>query len=499
MKNRTAVKLTCYFGAAILVFAMVAGLIFINLFERHTIDFHHTDLETRVKDVAQTLSKYEDATNNIEETGGHHNKREGKHESIGNTYSAYLQYINDMTLGDVWVVDRETEEITCGHGHAQVNYQDLPEGAEDLIQQVYQGQTAFSENFSSMMPEQMLTVGTPITDSSGEITGAVLLHSPVKGVANSVKEGARMLLLSLIVALLIVGIMAVVMSLKFTRPLNKMKDAAVLLSKGDYEVRTKVRQNDEIGELAETIDMLAGQLSLSAKEREHLEQMRRDFISNVSHELRTPVTAIRGSVEALCDGVITDETQIQEYHNQILAETIQLQRLVNDLLELSRLQNPNFTIEKEPFNLNEAVHDAIRSARRTATDKQIEITIDEDTPQYEFNGDYGRIRQMLLIILDNAIKFSSPGGRIEVTFLTNPEFFLTIRDYGRGITPEELPYIFDRFHKTRDPGNKKGTGLGLPIAKEIALRHHLTLTAESTPGSHTEFQFRFIPGSQSEE
>ena len=124
---------------------------------------------------------------------------------------------------------------------------------------------------------------------------------------------------------------AVLLSLKFTKPLNRMKDIAVRLADGDFSAVNALRQNDEIGELAATMDLLAVRLKDASQESSRLEQMRRDFISNVSHELRTPVTVLRGSLEAITDGIITEPAQIQEYQQQMLRESLHLQRLVDDL------------------------------------------------------------------------------------------------------------------------------------------------------------------------
>ena len=141
----------------------------------------------------------------------------------------------------------------------------------------------------------------------------------------------------------------------------------------------------------------------------------RDFVANISHELKTPVTVIRGSLEALCDEVVTDSEQIKSYHRQMLNESIYLQRLISDLLDLSKLQNIDFKIEKQELNLCDILSDAIRSAGHLANEKNIEIRQIFDAQSLEVAGDYGRLRQMFLIILDNAVKFSPAGSEINVS------------------------------------------------------------------------------------
>lgn len=174
-------------------------------------------------------------------------------------------------------------------------------------------------------------------------------------------------------------LISTLLSISFTKLLTKMKAVAIKLSNEEYNVKTYVEQNDEIGELAYTIDMLCEKLYISSKESENLEKMRRDFISNISHELRTPVTVIRGSLEALCDGILNEPKKISEYHNQMLSESIRLQRLVNDLLDLSKLQNSDFKLKMTPLNLIDILNSSIRSMKPIANKKGINIILNNTT------------------------------------------------------------------------------------------------------------------------
>ena len=257
--------------------------------------------------------------------------------------------------------------------------------------------------------------------------------------------------------------------------------------------------NDEIGNLAQTIDKLALQLFKSSKESEHFEKMRQDFIINVSHELRTPVTVIRGSMEALCDNIITEPERIDDYHHQILSESSHLQKLINDLIDLSKLQNTDFSIEKSPLSLYEIVNDASRSMKQPAGLKDIDITIkcNKNPDNYIFEGDYFRIRQMIIIILDNAIKFSYENTPIKInigkTLSENgtKEIKMDISNKGSGIADKDINNIFERFHKSEGENNKSGMGLGLAIAKQIALRHDIKISVSSIPEKETIFSFIF--------
>ena len=472
-KNKIALKLSSYFAIALLVFSIIIGSVFMVLFKNHTIAIHKNELATRATSIATTLSGYMDKGNSM---GG---------------YGAYMRFIGDIAGTDVWIVDEDLNLITGGTKKGMIsnkyNYSDLPENADTLIKEVFADQTAFSEDFSNILSELTLTVGTPIKNSNNKIIGVVLLHSPVNGINAAVSQGFTVLSISILVSLTLAFLLSIGFSITFTKPLRKMKNTALKLASGDYTAKNNINQNDEIGELSDTMDILANRLDMASRQSEGLEQMRKDFVSNISHELRTPITVMRGSLEALVEKIVTDPIQIENYHNQMLKETLFLQRLVGDLLDLSKLQNPDFIIDKQEISICDVIDDATRSASHIKDNKSIKINVDKDNESYIINGDYGRLRQMLMIVLDNAIKFSPENATVEVLFKNKT---ISIRDFGIGIPNEDLPYIFDRFYKSRSEQNKTGTGLGLAIAKQIADRHNIKLTAQSDDGHGAMFIFQ---------
>jgi signal transduction histidine kinase len=287
-------------------------------------------------------------------------------------------------------------------------------------------------------------------------------------------------------------LIAVLLSKRFTKPLQKMEVTTRQLTNGDYLAQTEIAQDDEIGSLAHHIDILAQKLNIASKESAQLEQLRKDYISSISHELRTPVTVLRGSLEALCDGVVYEPEKVEAYHQEMLSESIHLERMVNDLLELSRLQNPDYIIEKSELNLPDVVEDAVRSIRHIAEGKQIKLVYENPPTTFPITGDYGRLRQMFLIVLDNAVKFSDERQEVEVSVISEKQRCqVSITNYGMGIAREDMPHIFDRFYKSDDEKNRKGTGLGLAIAKHIADRHGIIINVESEQGEITKFTFTF--------
>ena len=406
-----------------------------------------------------------------------------------------MRMIEDIAMGEVWIVDAKTGNIVQGRNEKgqSFSYLKLPPNAEETIKKAISGETTTTENFNDYLNENSITVAVPI--KNGEtIEGVVLLHSPVKYMSSALKSGIYTLVFSILAALILAGISAVWLSISFTKPLNKIRNTTTELAKGNYEVITQVNQNDEIGELAKSIDKLALQLDKSSKESERFEKMRQNFIANISHELRTPITVIRGSIEAICDGIIKDPEQLKDYNEQILSDSIHLQRLVNDLIDLTKLQNTDFSIDKSTINLFEIINDAVRSMKNISTKKGVKINfslenaIEED--RYLFVGDYQRIRQMIIIVLDNAIKFSNENQEVDILLKKeNNKYELKICDSGRGIDSKNIGKIFNRYHKSNTEENKNGMGLGLAIAKEIAIRHNIEIMVESEPYMKTVFTF----------
>ncbi len=207
-------------------------------------------------------------------------------------------------------------------------------------------------------------------------------------------------------------------------------------------------------------------------ESERLDQLRKDFIANVSHEFRTPLTVIKGSLEALLDGTIDKQEDISRYHQRMLSETRSLERLVGDLLELSRLQSGKISIIKEQVHIPNLLIDIITGIQAIANKKSIAIEFIKPENVPPVIGDYDRLRQLFVIFIDNSIKYSPNYTKITITInITANEFEISITDQGYGIPAEELPYIWDRFYKSDKSRKSSGAGLGLAIAKHLVQLH----------------------------
>ena len=484
MKNKILFRLVSYFVTSFVIFALMIGIVFAALFSRNNIHVHKTELEKRAVNVSNTLSGM---------LGGSQNGEVRQ----GTGYGAYLRFIEDISMNEVWVVDHNMSQIPCGNSehedHTELQIKEIPDWSVDIVLRAIYGRKMISDSHTSFSGAPVLMTAAPIFQQDGSVMGAVLLHSHhLSGIDDATRSGVMILCFSIAAAISISALIAVILSTHFVKPLGKMKNAAMQISGGDYSVKTGVTQSDEIGELAAAMDDMVDKLEISSKENKKLDKLRRDFVAIISHELRTPVTVIRGSLEAICDGVVTDPDNVIEYHGQMLSESVYLERLVSDLLDLACLQNADFAIEFHELNLKDVLEDAVRSMRRVAESKQISIVASYDGENFITIGDYGRLRQMLIIIIDNAIKFSPERKTVRVALSeSGKEIYAIICDEGCGILPDDLPNIFDRFHKQRSELNKTGTGLGLAIAKQIADRHRIFVKIASEPGNGTKITFTF--------
>lgn len=223
---------------------------------------------------------------------------------------------------------------------------------------------------------------------------------------------------------------------------------------------------------------------------ERLEQTRRDYVANVSHELRTPLTAMRALIEPLRDGLIKTEEQRQQTYNVVLRETMRLSRLVSDMLELSRLQSGKASMTKSVFPpkpLLDLIHETY-----SAYAEDYQQTFVYNTPDVlpQVLGNPDRTQQVLIALLDNAFKYSSDGGTVTLHVAVAGDVIrVTVRDTGIGISPEDLPHVFDRFYKADKSHGGKGTGLGLAIAYEIMKQLGEEMTVESILGLGSAFSF----------
>ena len=315
-------------------------------------------------------------------------------------------------------------------------------------------------------------------------TYTVSLHAPMPFVQQARGEMLRIVLLAGFVATVISIVIGFLFSRMLTKPLRKINEAAHVIANGDFSERIVINARDEIGELA-------GAFNYMAHELENIETTRREFIANVSHELRTPITSIKGFVEGIIDGTIPEDNQAR-YLTIVKDETERLNRLINNLLDIARLESGEYVLSIIRFDVGEMVRRCVISLVQLIEDKNLSIALNLDRDQMFADGDKDSIERVVYNLMHNAIKFSKPDGEIRVTVREEREtLYVTVSDDGIGIAENELTKIWERFYKSdKSRGqDKTGTGLGLSIIRSIIHEHKQKINAYSKLGEGTTFEF----------
>jgi signal transduction histidine kinase len=233
-------------------------------------------------------------------------------------------------------------------------------------------------------------------------------------------------------------------------------------------------------------------LFLDITESERLERTRRDYVANVSHELRTPLTAMRALIEPLSEGMVKDEETKRRYYSIMFRETLRLTRLINDLMELSRLQSGQLSLTARPMHLDDILSDLAEKYTAAAQDRGLTFECRAgELPEVHSNPD--RVEQVLVILLDNAMKYTPEGGRVAVEASFDDEkVTMCVADTGIGIDPADQDCVFDRFYKVDRAHSGLGSGLGLSIANELmkSMGEAMWLTSEVDKGSKFYFTLK---------
>ena len=362
---------------------------------------------------------------------------------------------------------------------------------EAIINQVvnrggYSGMT----NLGGIYAEPRFLTAEPVYGTlpggSSVVRGVVLVSTSASGVSQLWRAMANIFFFTCVVVLLLSVVASTITSARQARPLNEIADAARKFGHGEFDVRIRgyEHRQDEVGALAEAFNTMAGSLEKS-------ENQRNEFIANVSHELKTPMTTISGFAEGILDGTIPPERE-REFLQVIASETRRLSRLVRRMLDMSRLKalNENITAQ-EQFDISEVMLRVLVSLEGRITQRGLDVDTRIPEDPVMVWGDPDSITQVCYNLLDNAAKFAAPGSAITVGVeKKDNKALVSVTNLGATIPPEELPLLFERFHKAdySRSQDREGVGLGLYIVKTILgnLKEDITVTSRD---GVTQFTF----------
>jgi signal transduction histidine kinase len=309
----------------------------------------------------------------------------------------------------------------------------------------------------------------------------LLLAQPERGWADLWSDLGSRLALAGGIALAAALVVATLVARSLYRPIARLTVASEAMARGHYDQQVPVEGPAELAALAESFNRMAGEVQTSRITIQ-------EFVANVSHELRTPLTSIRGFVEALSDGTVSDEAGRRRSLAVIDAELRRLQRLVAGLLDLSRIESGQAALRREPVDLAAVVGQCAEIVSQRAEEAGIDLIVETPPEPPVVTGDADRLEQVIANLLDNALRYTPAGGRIVLTLMRDDRAArVSVADTGPGIPAQALPNLFERFY-TADPARAgRGAGLGLAIAREIALAHGGDLTAASEAGRGSRF------------
>lgn len=391
-----------------------------------------------------------------------------------------VEWFNSKNDSEIFVVNNPRELSACLP--FEINYDTLI--SESERQSLLEGKAIEKEGFEERFSKNIVAAIIPLLDKNG-LEGIIYTYIPVDSITDLIQEFAMKWFAA---ALLFITILIIVTTHLLRRLINPMKEieaAAKQVSEGDYSIKVNVSSQDEVGQLAAAFNEMARSIHLE-------EERKKEFLENVSHELRTPLSYVKGYTQAIIDGVIKEEDK-QKYLQLIARETLRMQHLVTDLMELTKMDSKEMELQKQPIALAQFVEEFASKYEPILQEKKITLYLQLD-PDSIICADERRLEQILHNIFDNAITYTGNNGRISI-HLEQQEAKCTLRiaDTGSGIPEEDIPHIMNRFYRVNKARTRVdgGSGLGLSIVKKLMDVHEGRIVIESKEGEGTSVSLTF--------
>lgn len=357
---------------------------------------------------------------------------------------------------------------------------------DSIVSSLDNGETVRrNDNLDGFFAEKHRIYIIPIRTDKGETVGSVMTCTMRNDMDDLLEAMIKMIVMSTLWLMLAALIAVYFITEKLVSPLRQMSRAAKEFASGHFDVRVNVSGDDEVAQLADAFNNMASTLQRS-------EETRRLFLANVSHDLRTPMTTISGFIDSILSGAIPQE-EVPHYLEVISSEVRRLSRLVSSLLDITKIQAGERKFTMIPFDICEMAREIIISSEQRLEEKQLDVQFDAEADNMYVNADRDAIHQVLYNLCDNAIKFSRQGGKyiVSIKNTSSSKTEISVYNEGDGISPEDIPLVFDRFYKSdRSRGlDRTGAGLGLYISRTIIEAHHEHISVESEYGKWCKFTF----------
>ena len=406
---------------------------------------------------------------------------------LSDSFMVNLSSISQVSDTDVVICDASGTILLCSDSPLGCQHQGMVITNQDYLKRVLRSGSEETGKITGLYKDARYMVAMPFQDSQGAPAGIVIVSTPTKHIQTILTRISNIFLsVSLLAVLLAVIFMIITVRIQ-ARPLRQIATAANAFGHGDLKARVAINPaaSQEVQDLALAFNNMAASLEKS-------EEQRQEFVANISHELKTPMTTIGGYIDGMLDGTLPPERHAH-YMQLVSGETKRLSRLVQSMLEISRIQSQNGIPEarKSRFDVNECAGLVLITFEQKILDKQLNVQVQmPEHPAYTF-ACQDSITQVIYNLVDNAVKFCPQQGNLELAIrLSTNKIFVSVSNSGPAIPPEELPLLFDRFHKADKSRttNKEGWGLGLYIVKSLVCAHGEDISVTSRDGM-TRFTF----------
>lgn len=392
-----------------------------------------------------------------------------------------LNVIDRLINASIWVVSTDGR-IYIQSKNFEKNWTGVTLSKDD-IKSILKGETIVRRGyFGGRFTQPVLTVGFPLV-LAGKIQGAIFMHAPIVEMQKTLMDIFFIMLLAIAISIIIAFILISYTSKRISNPLKEMSIATEKMAKGDFSTKINVVDDDEIGDLAKSFNIMSSELG-------RMDNARKEFVANVSHELRSPLSTIQGYIDGVVDGTIPAEKS-KFYLEIAQKETRRMSRLISELLDITKMESGAFPLNISEFDINELIRLTIIKMEARISDKDLMVKVDFESDKEIVEADKDKIEQVLTNLIDNAIKFSNPGGYIHVsTEKVREKVHVKVQNKGKTIPPDEIDHIWDRFYKVdKARSGSPGVGLGLYIVRSIINLHNEDIWATSSDAEGTTFAF----------
>ncbi len=471
MRLKLINKLMLILFSIVLFFIISFTACFGILFLQHADKVENNRLETKALSLADILSK---ATPD---------------NTVATIYNnTILNLVNTLNQNEVWIIDKTTLQISGSQSYPHLLYNQLTETSAQDLQKVFAGQIIRTDSFSAFTNPEYTTVGVPIYDKNQQVKAALLLHDRLPTLKNSWYDGIPIMALCLVILFILSAFLLYKLIKKCVIPLTTVNKFIEKIIAHDYDLRIQTEASDEIATLVQNINKLADYVQSMEKSTDFKEKSMTNLVMKTAYKLHTPLKDLKFSLSQLTlNNSNVDKATLAKMTNNIE----NMERIANNLLNLSQLNNADFTMTKSLLNLTEVLTDSVDSLTERAKTKNIhmETHIELEKQLILFTGDYERLKQMFCETLEKAIQLYPKDSTIDINVMEDSDhYFIFFKNHNTEVSVKQISEVFQQFYKSPSEDNLFSS-LELSIARHLASLHGIELSCEKQADDYTTFKF----------